>query len=181
MGGVGRAGTRPVATRWLALLGAATLAGCATQVVRADGGFRDRDAGWTIGTPPGPDGYWRRDDLGGAQLAFRGGRGERISLAARCGGVPAPAWILARHLRIGVPEHRLRASGRLQVDGLEGWMQIFDARAEHGTVRVKTVTLAANPCTYDWVLAARDGFDSAEPLFDSWWSSFRLPAAETTP
>jgi hypothetical protein len=41
-------------------------------------------------------------------------------------------------------------------------------------VRVKTVTLVAGDCAFDWILAAREPIGSVEEAFDAWWQSFRL-------
>lgn len=171
-----RRSRRRVAAPLLGLLGLAVGAACAGDVVRANGLYRHRQLGWEIAAPTGPDGYWKPAAVAGADLAFQGGRGEHISLTARCGRALAPAWVLARHLLIGIPDHRLRASGRLESEVGEGWVQIFDARAKQGTVRVKTVTRVAGECSYDWVLAAREGFEESEPGFDAWWRSFQPPA-----
>ena len=40
-----------------------------------------------------------------------------------------------------------------------------------------TVTVVADACTLDWVLVAAGGFEDAEPDFDAWIASFRLPDA----
>jgi hypothetical protein len=150
-------------------------AGCASGLRWEQGLYRHGELGYTIAAPPGPEGYWRRIRVERAELAFRGARGEAISLAARCGRGLASAKILARHLRIGTREHRMRSSEELEVDGRPAWVQVFDARADAATVRVKTLTLVAEACVYDWVLVAREGFEAAELRFDAWWSSFQLP------
>ena len=46
---------------------------------------------------------------------------------------------------------------------LEGWQQVLDADAARGAVRVKTVTLTANACAFDWVLIAREATTSSPP------------------
>jgi hypothetical protein len=81
---------------------------------------------------------------------------------------------MARHLVIGFRDRELVAAGPVAVDGRGGWEQAFDTRSEGSAVLVKTVTLVAGDCAFDWILAAREPIGSVEQVFDAWWQSFRL-------
>ena len=102
-----------------------------------------------------------------------------MSFSSRCGEPLTRPELLARHLRIGIPAHVVREAGPVEIAALEGWQQVFDADAPGGAVRVKTVTFAANGCTLDWVLVARDasGFEQAESDFDAWWQTLAVEPA----
>lgn len=98
-----------------------------------------------------------------------------MSLQSRCSGPVADPAVMARHLRIGLPDHTLRQAGPIGVAGRSGWTQTLDTRDPSGVVRVKTVTLVVEGCTLDWVLVATRGFEEAERDFDAWIASVRLP------
>jgi hypothetical protein len=86
----------------------------------------------------------------------------------------ASAELMARLLVIGFRDRELVAAGPVSVDGRGGWEQAFDTSSEGSAVRVKTVTLVAGDCAFDWILAAREPVGSVEQAFDAWWQSFRL-------
>jgi hypothetical protein len=152
------------------------LPGCAHDLVAEDGGWRSTREGWRIDAPaPG----WERFELEGAALAFREGREKSMSVQARCRRPLAEPAILARHLVIGIPEHTLRQAGPAAVAGRSGWTQTFDARLDGRTVRVKTVTLVAAGCAYDFVLVAGEGFEASEQDYDAWTRGFSPPEIDT--
>jgi hypothetical protein len=105
-----------------------------------------------------------------------------MTFTSRCGvPLPQPSF-LARHLRIGIPANVVREAGPVEIGGLTGWQQVFDADAEQGAVRVKTVTFAANGCALDWVLIGREsgGFEEAERDFDAWWGTLAVEPQSST-
>jgi hypothetical protein len=150
---------------------------CATSpLIPDDGGFRNPRHGYWLGVPPAGDPPWKPDEVEGSLLAFRRPGGMRMTFSSRC-GVPLPRpEFLARHLRIGIPANVVREAGPVEIGGLEGWQQVFDADAGHGAVRVKTVTFVANGCALDWVLIGREagGFEEAERDFDAWWGTLAV-------
>jgi hypothetical protein len=151
-----------------------------------DGGWRNARHGYWVGNPPPSDPPWEPEAVDGSLLAFQklanAARSEgeraptdviRMTFSSRC-GVPLPRpEFLARHLRIGIPANVVRESRPVEIAGLSGWEQVFDADAERGAVRVKTVTFVANDCALDWVLTGREaaGFEEAEQDFDAWWGT----------
>lgn len=154
--------------------------GCAASPLTAvAGGFADARHGYRIGLPPDADPPWRAQDVEGSLLAYERPGPSRMTFSSRCGVPLARPQLLARHLRIGIPAHVVRAEGPAAVGSLEGWQQVFDADARRGAVRVKTVTATANGCAFDWVLAARDAadFERAERDFDAWWQTFAIEVA----
>jgi hypothetical protein len=163
-------GARHAVTGLLALV-AALAPGCAGPLSKQDGGWRHARHGYTIERP---DAAWHRIDVEGAVLAFRRGAGQTISMQTRCGRPVASAELMARHLVIGFRDRELVAAGPVAIDGRGGWTQAFDTGSEGATVRVKTVTLVAGDCAFDWILAAREPIGSVEQDFDAWWQSFRL-------
>ena len=168
MGGPKLAATPVRATR--ALLAVALGAGCAGDLALGEEGYRHRRHGYTVGVP---EPAWERVNVAGATLAFHRGR-ETMSLQSRCGRPVANPAVMARQLVIGIEDRRLRQAGPVTVDGRDGWTQTFDAGAEGGPVRVKTVTLVAGRCTFDWTLAGSKDFAASERAFDAWWQSFHL-------
>jgi hypothetical protein len=81
---------------------------------------------------------------------------------------------MARTLVLGIRERTLRQAGPIVVAGRSGWSQTFDTRSDGVAVRVKTVTVVIDGCTYDWTLVAVGDFAPAERAFDAWWGTFRL-------
>ena len=135
---------------------------------RRDGRFVHRSRGYTIDAPPGD---WRTISIPGADLAWASPGGERMSFGSRCNVPLARAEVLARHLRFAMGPHRVIESRA--ADALEGdaWLQVL----EIDSLRLRTVTLVASPCVYDWSLAARREAPEVEDAFDRWWQSFRPP------
>jgi hypothetical protein len=140
-------------------------------------GFRHRARGWEVELPPPSDGgTWERVEVAGAALSFRGQGdllGASMSLVSECPGSEAPPAVLARHLVIGIDDRALVHAGPVQLRGLPGWSQTFDAVEGERSIRLKTVTLAGSDCTFDWILVTPDSFDRIERGFDRWWRSFR--------
>ena len=161
---------------WVALLGAALIAaGCASNPMsRVEGGYRHGRHDYTIAKPGGPGEAWQRVSVEGAALAFRRPGPESMSLQSHCGRPVAEPFFMARHLTIGLPERTLVAAGPTLVAGRDAWTQTFDTVQEGISVRVKTVTLVAAGCSFDWILATAGAFEPAEQAFDAWWGSFRL-------
>ena len=161
---------------WVGLLGAVLIgAGCASNPIsRTEGGYRHRRHDYTIARPDGPGEAWQRVTADGAVLAFRRPGPESMGLQSRCGRPVAEPVFMARHLLIGLREHALVAAGPTQVDGRKAWTQTFDTLQEGVFLRVKTVTLVAAGCSFDWILMTAGSFEPAEQAFDAWWGSFRL-------
>ena len=169
---------------WVGLLGAVLIgAGCASSPMsRIEDGYRHRRHDYTIARPDGPGEAWQRVTLEGAELAFRRPGPEVLSLQSRCGRPVAAPVFMARHLLIGLPERTLVAAGPTQVDGRDAWTQTLDTVQKGVSVRVKTVTLVAADCSFDWILMTAADFEPAEQAFDAWWDSFRLdPRYEERP
>jgi hypothetical protein len=167
------------------LLGAALMLACASGPLETrDGRIHHRELGFTVIAPdsvspasPASAG-WERVRLDGADLAYRR-PGALMSLQVTCGAPQAPPRILAWHLMIG-SKRTVRASHAVTVGLVEGWTLTFDTAQDGVPIRVKTVTLVHDRCSYDWILSARRGFEASEPSFDAWWQSFVLDAAGPT-
>jgi hypothetical protein len=154
-----------------ALLGLAFALGCAgDSLVVADGRLRSERDQFSVHTPERPP--WKPISVDRALAAFRAPGPAFMSVQSRCGRPLASPQIMARHLEIGLPERMLRQSGPVGVGPWQGWSQIFDTLEEGAAVRLKTVTIVAGDCTFDWILSARAGFEDVEPSFDAWWRSF---------
>ena len=161
---------------WVGLLGALLIgAGCAGRPMsRIEGGYRHQRHDYTIAKPDGPGEVWQRVTMEGAALAFRRPGPEFLGLQSICGRPVAEPVFMARHLLIGLPERTLVVAGPARVDGRNAWTQTFDIVQEGVSARVKTVTLVAAGCSFDWILATAGAFEPAEQAFDAWWGSFRL-------
>jgi len=170
---------------WAGVLLVPALWSCTAKspLVPIDGGFRNPRHGYTLGVPPAGDPPWQREQIEGSLLAFHRDGSVRMSFSSRCGEPLTRPELLARHLRIGIPDHVVREAGPVEAGGLTGWQQVFDADAKNGAVRVKTVTFAANGCALDWVLIAREasGFEQAEGDFDAWWQTLAVAPQASTP
>jgi len=161
-----------------ALLGSLLAFGCAGKsVVIADGKMRYERHHLTVSVPEQPP--WERTSVDRAIAAYRAPGPAFMSLQTRCGRPVASPQVMARHLVIGIPDRALRQSGPVAVGAWQGWSQVFDTMEKGAAVRLKTVTLVAGGCTFDWILSARTGFEEVEPSFDAWWQSFEYddPAA----
>ncbi len=161
---------------WVGLLGAVLIgAGCASSpMLPIEGGYRHELHGYTIARPDGSGGEWQRVTLKGEALVFRRPGPESLALQSRCGHPVATPVFMARHLLFGLRERTLVAAGPTLVDGREGWTQTLDTVQEGVPVRVKTVTLVAAGCSFDWVLMTAGSFEPVEQTFDAWCGSFRL-------
>ena len=157
------------------VLGLPLLLGCAGGALVVDGGrLVHAGHGFSVDVPERPP--WKPVSVDHAVAAFRSGRSAHMSLQSGCGRPVAAPRIMARHLVIGLPERTLRQSGPVSVGDWPGWFQVLDTLHGEAAVRVKTVTLVAGRCTFDWILSARSGFEMAEPSFDAWWRSFEFTA-----
>ncbi|MEM7411938.1 MAG: hypothetical protein AAF430_17040 [Myxococcota bacterium] len=174
--------SRTVVLASVALAGALGLS-CSGPLRETPEGFLHERHGYRVGAPPAADATWKRVRVDGSVLAYRREAAAsqppvRMTLSSRCGVPLAEPELLARHLRIGVPEHVVRQNEAVEASPLPGWQQVFDVTQDGAVVRVKTVTLVGDRCAYDWVLTARDGagFEEAEPTFDAWWRSLEVPS-----
>jgi hypothetical protein len=154
---------------------AVVLAACASDLHAVPGGFRHGGHGYRIGEPPSdPARAWRPAQIDGTSLAYRRAGPQVMSLQSHCNRPVARASIMARELLIGLEPGVVQRARPFSHEGADGWMQWFETRLEDRTVRVKTVTLVSDGCSYDWVLTLTGAGDTAERDFDSWWQSFRL-------
>jgi hypothetical protein len=149
-------------------------AGCARDLVREDGGWRDPRRGWSIAEPAGD---WSPARVEGASLALRGPRGEWMTVSVRCGVPLAAPALMARHLLLGLGAAAVREERAVEVDGRPAWLQVFEARAPEAgaaaaSVRIRAVTRVDERCVQDFVLAG----PGEEAVFDAWWASFRAGA-----
>jgi hypothetical protein len=155
----------------LALVGA----GCVGPMAPVDGGYRHRKHDFTIGSPDGSGGAWERVEVKGAALAFQRPGPQTLSLKSLCGKPVGNAQLMARHLRLGLADDwQVLASGPVDVDGRSGWSQTLATSRDGVPLHLKTVTLVAGGCTFDWILTSAGPFEAAEADFDRWWASFRL-------
>jgi hypothetical protein len=120
---------------------------------------------------------WRAIGVDGADLAYRQSppEGQRPALAAlisECGRGSGNLSVVGRQLLIGIRNRALRLAAPVALRGSPGWMQIFDTIQDGEAIRVKTISIRDQGCTFDWVLVAPDSFSLAEDQFDGWWSSF---------
>lgn len=116
-----------------------------------------------------PGAAWTQTHLANIDLVLRGPSRETLSLASRCRETVAGPRTLARHLRFELGAHALLEEGPEESEQGSAWGQTLQS----GQVRVKTVTLVRGTCVYDFTLAAKQGFEEAETIFDLWWRSFR--------
>jgi hypothetical protein len=150
------------------------IAGCASHLARTEDGYRHTRHHYTIGVPRAPGATWERTEIDGAWIGFRRPGPQTVSMQSRCGRPVAHSAIMARTLVLGIRERTLRQAGPIVVAGRSGWSQTFDTRSDGVAVRVKTVTVVIDGCTYDWTLVAVGDFAPAERAFDAWWGTFRL-------
>jgi hypothetical protein len=148
--------------------------GCASDLVRTEDGYQHRRHRYTVGVPGVPGPAWEEIEIEGAWIAFRRPGPQTLSLQSRCGRPVAHPAVMARSLVLGIRDRRLRQAGPIVVAGRNGWSQTFDTASEGVVLRVKTVTVVIDGCTFDWTLAAIGDFAAAERAFDAWWGTFRL-------
>lgn len=159
------------------VVGLAVLAlwACRSPVAYHDGLYRGREAPYTIAGPPGPEGSWSRVRVAKADLAFRGPRGETMSLAGRCTSALAPPRILARHLRFQLPEHHVRETRERPLAGAPGWEQVLELRGGEAALTIATVTLVWRGCILDLILVVPEAaFAPARSDFEAWLGTLRL-------
>ncbi len=167
-------GPRPI--RCLAAaLAFAVVWGCAGTPIVRDGRAYHPEAGFSVVAPPLGD--WEPFRVDGAWLAYRSPSGAFMTLQTRCFRRYLNAQLRARHLLIGVSPRTVRQSGPVAVGPYGGWTQVVDVGEGEGALRLKTLTLLVEDCTYDFVLTARGDFAALEPAFDEWWQSFERVAA----
>jgi hypothetical protein len=170
-GGAGAAGIAALAS---VLLCTALAAGCAADGVWAPSQDRlvHRRQGFSVPDPARADAAWRRVEVERAALAYARDGGARLSLHSECDRVPPAPQVLARALLIGIDEKVLRQSGPVAVRDWQGWSQVLDVQEGARVLRLKTVTLVAEACSFDFVLVAGDDFEALETGFDAWWAGF---------
>jgi hypothetical protein len=154
-----------------ALLGAALFAACASgELLARDGRLVHRSAGFSVPDVALADPTWERVRVRRTQLAYERAGGARISLYSECDRTPTTPQVLARSLLIGLGAYVLRQSGPVAAGPLQGWSQVVDVEQDGQVRRIKTVTLLAPRCSYDFLLVAGEDFEALEPGFDAWWS-----------
>lgn len=156
------------------VLCAAWLGACASggDLVAANGRYLHRSLGFSMPDPAAADPAWQRTHVRRTQLAWERPGGARLSLYSECDRTPTTPQVLARSLLIGVEQRVLRQSGPVAAGNLQGWSQVVDVEEAGHVRRLKTVTLIAERCSYDFLLIAGDDFESLEPGFDAWWAGF---------
>lgn len=175
-----RGALRSLAVTATALVALQTPA-CASPWQRANGRLEHREPAFSLRDPAGEPG-WRRIEVEGAALAYRGPEGAVMSFLRGCerrARERSPR-LAARELLIGLEGRTLAEDRAVEVAGAPGWLQVVDARDEAREARLKTVTRLDGPCREDWVLSSPERFGPAEAVFDAWWSSYRPPVAPTT-
>jgi hypothetical protein len=154
-----------------------------------DGTYVHRDRGDRIPAPePIAGENWERQKLPGADLSFRqpvsdeaGRRGTAtLSMLASCREVVQDAQLRARNLRLGLSGARSRYSAPTAHLGYPGWAQAFEAQVEGETVYVEVVTLVADRCTFDLILATPVESPAMVAAFQNWWTGF-VPGAHGVP
>jgi hypothetical protein len=169
-GGIGAARRAALAG---ALLGAALFAACASgELLARDGRLVHRSYGFSVPDAALADPAWQRTRVRRTQLAYERAGGARLSLYTECDRTPTTPQVLARSLLIGIGEHVLRQSGPVALGELPGWSQVVDVEQDGQVRRIKTVTLLAPRCSYDFLLVAGEDFEALEPGFDAWWNGF---------
>jgi len=174
----------------ISLIGAALglVVGCVNSPLRWVGS-EDRDRshfehvkiGYRISYPDLPaEERWSAASLEGADLAFRGPRGDQMGMLSECRATDAEVNLLSRNLALGFRDQKLLASRPVAVGGLSGWERVFETATLGRIARVKTVTVRAGGCTFDWLLVSAPGlrFVALEPTFDRWVASFEAPPAK---
>ncbi len=149
---------------------------CATGLRSVDGGFEDPELGVRVEAPTGAV-EWRRVKVKDVDLRFSEDSSDAtMSLFSDCGRTArqladAPE-ILARQLLFGLRTAALPTIEEIEVAGHPAIAQVFEAEEESRRIMVKTVSVALQGCSYDFVLVAPRAFAAREVEFDRWWSSF---------
>lgn len=158
-----------------------SLACTADFVLGSDGRFRHAKHGYSIADPALQTAGWKALDLPTAELAYSDGYGGSMTMLRECRGSAQPQ-LLARQLRIGLErlDEPVIESHPVGLGGDPGWSQTFLVVEGAEEVLVRSVTLSAGLCTYDWVLVGAE--DSArQNAFDLWWSSFERTGSPGNP
>ena len=151
-----------------------------------DGFHQDTEIGYRVAMPDGKGSGWKWIGVDGAVLSFEqsapepGQRPAIMVFLLECGRGAENLSIVGRQLLIGIRDRALRQAAPIALRGSPGWMQVFDTLQQGVTVRVKTISVRSEGCTFDWALVAPGPFRAVEDQFDAWWSSFeRLPDEST--
>jgi hypothetical protein len=135
------------------------------------------DAGTQARLDAGTQG-WKAIGVEGADLAYQQrapeeGQGAALAaLISECGRGANNLSVVSRQLLIGIRNRAVRRAAPVALRGSPGWMQVFDTIQDGAAIRVKTVSVRDEGCTFDWVLVAPGAFRAVEDQFDGWWSSF---------
>ncbi len=145
------------------------------------GGGRETRAplSYLLDSPSRAGVVWEEVVLEDAELAFRGSQHETMAFFSSCKIEARSARTLARQLTTGISPTRWQRRESVTVAGREGWLQEFEFEISDRKRTMKTVTVVANRCSYDWVLVAGSTYDIAVESFDGWWSSFRFAETPT--
>lgn len=165
-----------VCRRDIALLVLAVLFGCAhAEDQRVDA------AQYFLASPSHENLAWEAMDFAEAERAYRGPQREIMTFFTSCRLQTKSPRVLARQLTTGVAVRNWKRRESVMVAGYSGWLQEFEIDAPGEPRTMKTVTIVANKCSYDWVLIAGKTFPAAVEAFDAWWSSLRLGDVSSAP
>lgn len=160
----------------MALLVLVVLLGCAhSKDQRVDA------ARYSLAPPSRERVIWEEVDLAEAELAFRGPQHEIMTFFTSCKLEAKSPRVLARQLTTGIAVRNWKRRESVTVAGYGGWLQEFEIDAPGEIRTMKTVTIVADRCSYDWVLIADKTFPEAVEAFDVWWSSLRFIDASSSP
>jgi hypothetical protein len=157
-----------------------TVGGCASWFVPRSVGdtYYNSERGYRIARLDAGTQGWKAIGVEGADLAYQQSapeEGQGAALAAlisECGRGADNLSVVARQLLIGIRNRAVRRAAPVALRGSPGWMQVFDTIQDGAAIRVKTISLRDEGCTFDWVLIAPGAFRAVEDQFDLWWSSF---------
>ena len=148
------------------------VAACATPVSLDRGRWRAREGGASIADLATLEEGWRRTDLDGPLLAFRGPDEARACWIRSCRGAAAPARAEARALLFSLESVVVQDENAVTLAGTPGWALRAQAALGGREVTLKAVTRVAAGCTDDFLLVTPHELAPHEPAFDRWWSSF---------
>lgn len=172
MRGFGVRGAGAVGALWLLL----QVPACASDLRLEEGRFRHAELGYSLLDPRAlaPEADWRRVELEGATLAFRGKEGTAAAFVVSCGrSTRADARALSRQLLFSLEERRVVEEETLSLEGGRAVRRVVRARNDGAPVRLETLTRVEGDCTYDWVLVTPGPPGPAREPFEQWWRSFR--------